>query len=52
MGGIMVEVVEIIGGSIKEIGAGIGVETSREEIVGMRGVSTWGINECGDIGVL
>ena len=51
-GGIMVEGVEIIGGRGEEIGLGIGVETSGEEIVGMRGVSSWGIKECGDVGVV
>ena len=48
----MVEGVQINGGSDEEIGVGIGVETSGEEIVGMRGVSSWGINECGDVGVV
>ena len=48
----MVECVEIIGGSGEEIGVGIGVETLGEEIIGIRGVSTWGINECGDVGVV
>ena len=48
----MVEGVEIIGGRGEEIGLRIGVETSGEEIVGMRGVSSWGIKECGDVGVV
>ena len=39
-GGIMVEGVEIIGGRSEEIGVGICIENSGEEIVGMRGVSS------------
>ena len=30
----------------------MGVETSREEIVGMEGVSSCGIKECEDVGVI
>ena len=48
----MVEGVEIIGGRSEEIGVGICIENSGEEIVGMRGVSSWGINEFGDVEVV
>ena len=51
-GGIMVEGVGIIGVGGEEIEVGMGVETSGEEIVGMERVSSCGIKECGDIGVI